>query len=355
MMVCVLRLGAGTWAAFDTETGDLVDEGVAGPLPACDQLWAIVPGMDVTARTVELPPQANTRARAAVAFLLEDDLAADGENLHFALDGAATPARMVAVVARARMDAWLGQLAALGVKADMMAPDYLALPMPALRECAGIVLARTADGGFAAETELAAWLVEDSAPAVSPRALMQEMFATLRAGAAINLLQGPYAPRRNWAGLRHTWRRTALLAASLLALAVVGQLAEAWHYSRRAAAAEARAEVLFRRAMPEVKRVVNPRAQIRARVQEARASDSAGFLRMGNILFSAVSAVDNVELESLRFDGKRGEMSFALSLPSFEAVERIKAEIARQGGTVQEGGARQDGPRIHLDMVLRLL
>ena len=355
MMVCVLRLGSGLWAAFDTETGRLIDDGAGGPLPACDQIWAIAPGMDVTTRTVELPPQTNGRARAAVAFVLEDDLAADGEGLHIALENAATPARMVAVTARARMDAWTSELARLGVKADLLVPDYLALPVGASRACDGIVLARTPEGGFAAEAELARWLTAEAAQPVSSRALLQEIFSGLRSGPAINLLQGAYAPRRNWAGLRQQWRRASLLAASLLALGVVSQLAQAWHFNHRAAAAEARAEAVFRAALPEVKRVVNPRAQIRARVQEARASDSAGFLQMGNILFAAVSAVDNVEVESLRFDGKRGELGFALSLPSFEAVERIKAEIARQGGTVQEGGARQDGPRIHVDMTLRLL
>lgn len=356
MAVCLLHLGPSeAWAQFDPDTGHLLREGEGAP-PAGEPVWVVVPGAAVVTRYVALPPQVNARAHAAAAFLLEDDLAADGDTLHFALDTANTQTRMVAVTARTQMDLWRTRLAELGVKPTVITPDYLALPPGAVRACDGMVLARSAEGGFTVESELVSWVSDGlRAEPVSRAAMLREMFATLRQGASINLLQGAYAPRRDWAALGKQWRRAGELAAAVLALAVVGQLAEAWQYNRRADAAAARAEVILRRALPDVKRVVNPVAQMRARLLEARAADSSGFLQMSNILFGAVSAVEGVEVESLRFDGRRGEISFTMALPSFDALEKVKAEIVRQGGAVQEGGARQEAQRIYADMTLRLL
>lgn len=355
------------WIVFDPISGAVVESGEAGdgrvlnPSGPIAQCLVVVPGTAVTAHRIDLPILSNARARIAVVSMLEDDLAADTNDLHVALAAAGAP-RLVAVTARNAMDTWLARAAALGMKPTLMIPDYLAIASSGEETKTylhdGLILARTPSGGFAAEPDLAAWLLDDAAQAsgataLSTRGVLEEAGHTLRAGVPVNMLQSAYTPRRDWSGVNKTWRRSAVLAASLAVALVAGQVAEGFRLTRQAEAAYARTEALARAALPDVKRIVNPKAQVRAALQQARASGSAAFLKMAEVVVGAVNAVDGTAVDSFRFDGKRGELVFALSLPSFAAADRVKSEIARQGGILQEGGARQEGARIVAEMTLR--
>src|SRR5690606_16246334 len=131
--------------------------------------------------------------------------------------------------------------------------------------------------------------------------LLQEAYANIRQG-ALNLLQGAYAPRKDWQAVLKVWRRAAVLsgaaAAAFLALFIVDSL----RLQHDAAAATARAEAAFRQALPEVGRVVNPRAQIRAHLQDMKAQASNGFLLSSDMLVGVIAENEGVALQVLRFD-----------------------------------------------------
>ena len=359
MRTLVLHLGSQThWALFEAPLAAPARLGTGAPPSetATDRCWVLVPGTDATAHTVELPREANERRlAAAAAFALEDALAADPADLHFALGAAGEAKRLVAVASHAAMTSWTARLATLGVKADLLLPDFLAISKgPVAHD--GLVLARTAEGGFAAEAALAALVLDDpqmKVPARPAAEFLQDAYVTLLQAAPVNLLQGAYASKRDWGVALRPWRRAGALAAGVV-LAVVASLAiEGFRLNRQAEAATARAEAVFRAALPDVKRVVNPRAQMRAYLQGANLT-GGGFIALSEVVVGAVSTVPDAEITTLRFDAKRGEIATTFSLPSFEAVERVKAELTGRGGQVQEGGARQDGARILADVTVKL-
>lgn len=341
------------WALFEAPLNTPVRAGVAtGVLEmSADRVWALAPGTDATVHTVELPADANTRRiAAAAAFALEDHLAVDPGELHFALGAPAADKRFVAVASHDAMVSWTARLAALGVKADLLIPDFLAISSGPVAH-AGLVLAKT----FTAEADLAAVLLEgEPTRAIATSDLLQEAYTTLLGAVPVNLLQGGYASRRDWGAIVRPWRRAAALAAGVVLAAIVSVAVEGARLNSQAEAATARAEAVFRAALPEVKRVVNPRAQMRAHLQNANLAGAGGFLTLSDVLVGATAAVADSEITSLRFDSKRGEIAATFSLSSFEAVERVKSEMTSRGGTVHEGGARQDGPRILADMTVRL-
>ena len=345
------------WALFEAPHATPVQTGagVPGAEMAADRCWVLVAGTDATAHAVDLPAEATERQlAAAAAFALEDALATDPAALHFALGAPAQEKRLTVVASHAAMAGWNARLSALGIKADLLLPDYLAVAGdPVIHD--GLLLMKTPHGGFAAEADLAA-IVLEGAPqpvaTVSPAAFLAQAYAALLQGAPVNLLQGRYAPRRDWAALMRPWRRAAGLAAGIALAVVVGFGVEGVRLNRQAEAANARAEAVFRAALPQVKRVVNPRAQMRAHLQAASVM-GGGFLTLSEIVVGGTSAVTDAEITTLRFDAKRGEIAATFSLPSFEAVERVKTEMAGRGALVQEGGARQDGVRILADMTVR--
>jgi general secretion pathway protein L len=89
----------------------------------------LVPGEDVALHAARVPVGRNRqRLLRAIPFALEEQLASDIEDLHFAIgkpDGDQYP---VAVVERRQMDAWAKLLREAGISAHQWVPETLAVP-----------------------------------------------------------------------------------------------------------------------------------------------------------------------------------------------------------------------------------
>jgi general secretion pathway protein L len=351
-----------SWALYEGLAPVSVRVGEAQPTTplvlesAPERVWVLTCGAAVTVHAIELPVDASERhALAGAAFALEDNLAVTPDALHFALGAAKAKKRLVGVADHGVMARWLARIAAYGLQADLLTPDFLAQPEGGVM-CNGRVLMRTPEGGFTAEPDLAPWLMgsDVALPTLTTEDFLTRAYAALSEGPALTLLQGRYRPRRDWRGLARPWRRAGALAAGVAAIALLGLVVEGVRLNRQADAATVRAEAVFRAALPEVKRVVNPRAQMRAHLQGVNLAASGSFLALSEVIVAATAAVEGAEVSSLRFDGRRAEAAATLSLPTFDSVEALKAEMIKSGGVVQEGGARQDGARILADMIVRL-
>ena len=117
----VIRLGterdsAANWIAVDGN-GTRLSPPVTGPLSEATRdvggraVIVLVPATTVLTTTVDIPIRGGSRLQTALPFALEEHLADDVENLHFASgtrrDSGLLP---VAVVAHTYMQDWLEQL-----------------------------------------------------------------------------------------------------------------------------------------------------------------------------------------------------------------------------------------------------
>ncbi len=350
-----------------------------------EKVVAVVPGTAVLMRRVTFPPQSEKAMRKAAPFLLEDDLAVDAVEMHFAI-GSGGEERPLAAVAHNAMRGWIAQLAEMALVATTLLPEFCAVTAAdgeaTVVDLGSRVILRHNDQGCSAEPGLLSHIAEEylggaravrlhtadpthlTAGALKPFAslirtaplsdALRLESALLAAADGINLLQGIYASRRDWQGIRKDWRRAARLSGLAGAAALALFVVEGARLQRQAEQATARAEAVFRQALPDVKRVVNPRAQIRAELQSLKAKVSSSFLQSSDLLFGVVAETDGSEIQTLRFDAKRGETTATLLLPSFDAIEHIKTAVKQKGGVLQEGGARQEGERILADITVRL-
>ncbi|MGL4979458.1 MAG: type II secretion system protein GspL [Plesiomonas sp.] len=94
-------------------------------------LWVLVPGHQVSVRACTLPKGASKQAENLLPVLLEDDLAEDIDDLHFALLHRSGSEAQVAIIQRQKIEQWLAWLSAAGLKAQRLLPDWLALPLHA--------------------------------------------------------------------------------------------------------------------------------------------------------------------------------------------------------------------------------
>src|SRR5579871_154926 len=115
-----------TWLVVDSR-GVASGPPQSGPLSlaaartAGRMICVLVPGTDVLVAEPELPTKAGTKLQQLVPYALEEQLADDIDDLHFAIgkrppDSTRTP---VAVVTRALMDQWLEALKSNGLEPEV--------------------------------------------------------------------------------------------------------------------------------------------------------------------------------------------------------------------------------------------
>lgn len=95
------------------------------------RVLVLVPGSEIHLAVPELPARGGNRLMQAIPFALEEQLASDVEDLHFALgprsaDGSRAT---VAAVARSRFEEWLGACSAAGIVPDSVLSDAFAVPV----------------------------------------------------------------------------------------------------------------------------------------------------------------------------------------------------------------------------------
>jgi general secretion pathway protein L len=94
------------------------------------RVCALVPGADVLLAEPELPAKAGVKLQQLLPYALEEHLADDIDELHFAVGKRApdSPRAPVAVVSRALMDAWRAMLTAAGIEPECLYADSELLP-----------------------------------------------------------------------------------------------------------------------------------------------------------------------------------------------------------------------------------
>jgi general secretion pathway protein L len=358
-------------------------------LAAGRRVVAFVPGADVRLASVQLPARAPAKILQAAPFALEDQLAEDVDTLHFAIgppgqaDGGAHP---VALVARARMEAWLAPLRARSVRPEALLPETLCLPAPeaghwtGLAESGRVTVRTGAWTGFTcALDDLGAYLqiadpdarsalrlfvardVEsDFSRAGRPVELLPGYGSGLevlarhwQAAGPINLLQGAYSEKQDWQQLAGPWRFAAALAAAWLVAGGAYYLADTWRLGRDLAQQEqrnfARCQQVFPRDCVSEPMVANVVEQ-QARLLGAGTGRAPLFQLLGS-LSAALQATPGLTLDSLEF--REGALFLGLTGTDLQVLEGLRAWYETRPDarlTVEAANAGSSGVQIRVKL-----
>lgn len=369
---------AATWLVVDAR-GVPTGPPQAGPLSLATpratgrRLAVLVPGSDVLLAEPDVPVKAGAKLQQLVPYALEEHLADDIDELHFAIgkrvgDSQRTP---VAVVARALLDDWLATLRAAGLEPEAVYADSDLLPqnpgqavalleedgvfvrppggsvvtLPADALAAALEIAQsgaeaTGARGLILYTGAAEWQrhsaeVEAARPQFDgikvqlltggPLALFAQQ---LPHGQAINLLQGTYTPTSSRAvGLR-AWRVAAMLLAGLIGLHVAGKAAE-WQVLRKhERQVDASIRETYRSTLGSEPVGVDPRARFEQRVVMARGA-GGGLLPALEALAQASGSTPGTSLQSLNFHD--GSLELKLSAPDATSLDHLSQALRGAG------------------------
>lgn len=377
-----MQSGVGTagWLVVDAD-GRALRPLQSGPLAAAAadatgrRLAVLAPSADVLLTDVELPQGAAGRAAQLAPYALEEQLVGNVEDQHVAIGRALAGNRVqVAVVARSQLEGWQSRLAAAGLEASCIVAEHSLLPaIPGqavatlegsqlcLRDGAGAShCIEAAAGSLASALELllgesraSTALMIHTTPAdwqerkaeiealrgqfadLKAQLLNQGLLpwlsayvpAAVAANQAINLLQGPYAPRAVRGAAWQRWRLAASLAAGLVVLHLGVQGWRLHQLGAAESALDAQLDALAGGVPPGA-------GSLRKRVEQAllaeQSSDEhAGLLPAMQAVAEALRSVPGARVQS--FDYRDSALQLKLRASDAQSLERINQALRQAG------------------------
>jgi general secretion pathway protein L len=352
---------------------------LATPRAVGRRICVLVPGTDVLLTEPEVPMKAGTKLQQVVPFALEEQLADDIDDLHFAIgkrasDSSRTP---VAVVRRSLMDDWLTSLKSSGLDPEAMytesdllpenpgqaialmeedvvvvrppAGSPVTLPVEALGEALEIAQQATpelaATGGIrglvlytgAAEWHQHSAKVESLRErfdgikiqllSAGPLALFGQQLPT---AAPINLLQGSYTPTTARTVGWQSWRVAAILLACLVGLHVAGKAAELTALKRNEHTLDTSIGETFRTAMPGEQSTLNARRRMEERLAAAQnGGGPGGLLPALQAVVQARTVAPGTTLKALTL--RQGTVEMKVSAKDATSLDHVSQSLKSNG------------------------
>ena len=344
------------------------------------------PGADVRLLRLQLTPEEKKHIGRSLPFMLEERVAADIEQLHFASAPLDKLELAVALCSTDKMRAWQAQLADVpGIR--QWIPEPLLLPWQVGEWCivldGGDAIVRyDRCGGFSVErtllpSMLAGLLASGTQPgaivfygreqaadiALLPPSLQAQaqwrrgnLYSALllgeSPGSALNLLQGEFAVRLPVARWWREWRTVAAVFALAFGLQLVATYADYLKLSRENLALRAAVESSYRKAYPRGA-VVDAETQLRRQLASLRGSgEASGFVQLVERVGAAIAGNNGTAIDAINynFSSRGGEMRMNIVAADFEAVERVRSDINKAGleAVMESSSAQGDKVRARL-------
>lgn len=342
----------------------------------------LVPGTDVLLAEPVLPLKSGAKLAQVVPFALEEQLAADVEDLHFAVGRRdSRPGTPVAAVARTRMDEWVATLRIAGLSTDTIYAETSVLPtvtgaIAVLIDGKRVYLHRENQPGTAIEVEpliealqLALGSGEESREHVSifiseddyereremleelreftaslqlkllpdgPLPLLAANIPTSMKSGAVNLLQGSYAAKTKLNVSFAPWRYAAMLAFVFVAAHIGVKTWQYFHYKQVESKLDAQIAETFQQSLPgaPVPDPLEARRQVEQILGQLRGTGpTSGMLTTLAMLSEAMAAAPNTDIEALSY--RNDVTDLRVLTPSVDALDRIRKVASERGVTAE--------------------
>lgn len=363
----------------------------------------LVPGTEVLTAYSSIPAK-GARLLVALPFALEDQLADDVDDLHFASGKRREDGRLpVAVVARRQVQDWLDTLAVAGIRPARMLPDNHGLaqipntlsmlvadervmfndgdevefeihglsPAEALATT-GVVDASAAgaenkprhllaycDAALAERYEQDWVLLRQALDSVDlnllPDGALPRLAVTVASGVGINLLQGDFGDKTRIGASLRPWRHAAALFAGLLLVGLASRGVDYYRLSAERDTLQAQFTEEYQRLRPNDDReIADPVATVES-LRRGLGATTAGpqvFLPLLQSLADAIEDSDTVEVEAVSY--RAGVVDVRLNAPDIPALDQVVQNIDASGRfTASLQSADSVGDRVNSRIQIR--
>jgi len=340
----------------------------------------------------------NTRARKskhlqkAIPFALEDEVADDIENLHFALGRRyGENDYPVAVIEKVTLDSVLETLASAGVYPDILTADVFALPF---REGSWTILVeddralvRTSKfQGFTIDLHNLQQMLTSSLRQAeitpselniyrcdSPQSGVKSftfpintnelddcppgLFADgLDENECINLLQGSYQKKDKKHRQFAPWKIAAILFGVWVGLSMVSVLIDHARFSKEEKRLDAQIEQELRQTFPDIQNVTagNARIKMEARLRnfiaDTTSNSYAGFMELLALSGESMQQAGNITINTMNY--RDGKLNVNVNSPDVQALDKVKQLLKTKNYFTDIQSANTQGAIIEAQLVI---
>lgn len=343
----------------------------------------LVPATETITTTVYVPIRSGARLRAALPFALEESMADDVDNLHFASGVRRENGQLpVAVVAREKMNEWIDALSQAGIRAaQLIAENYGLARIPGSLsilvdgDCIffndGADIEFVMQGVRPSDTLVAAGALtdrnDDDSESGDPAghlvvycetadeqrwshdwiALRHELHSvdinlladgvlpklavTVASGNGVNLLQGRYGAKTDFRSQFRPWRNAAVLLLGLMILGFTAKGIDYYRLAQEETALQARFTEEYRQIRPaDTREVMDPINAVRSIKQGlGAASGPQVFLPSLRQLSDAMAENSAARIETISY--RAGVIDVRISSPDVATLDNIQKSVSASG------------------------
>jgi general secretion pathway protein L len=340
----------------------------------------LVPPEDTLTTTVNIPARSSSRIRTALPFALEEDLVEDVDKLHFASGVKQENGRLpVVVTAREKMDAWIARLTAVGIEPAIMTPANHGLAkIPGtssiLVDDGTVMFNDGADSEFvmhdvkpsdvlvmagklgekpAEDGDTSGHVIVFCTPEqdeqlahdwialrhemhsvdinLLPDGVLPKLAVAVAAGHGVNLLQGRYGKKTEYAALFRPWKIAAglMLAFGVVTLAMKG--VTYYQLQGEQAALQAQFQAEYQQIRPgDNQEIVDPEAMVDSlRRSLGTSSGPQVFLPSLRELGAALAQNSAIKIEAISY--RAGVIDLRLTVPDVTTLDNIQRAVSASG------------------------
>ncbi len=362
-----------TWGTIDP-SGKLIESAINVPLETLPRLnrasFVLISGSQVLLTDANIPSKNQQKLIQAIPYALEEQLAEDIDNLHFALGKRTDKGNIaVAVIARQKIEQYLQQLSTIGINPTAILPDILAVPKP--DEGWGIlylndtVLVRTGkQAGFAIEPDCLTAAIQANPPEkitvfmetgqtvssdlyalgipIIEKTDEQGVLAWLAQGLIqekpLNLLQGDYRRDKKTRKLLRPWLLTLALLTIWGGIEATKQWKDSQQLSQQRKLLTKQIETVYRETFPKAHKIVNARVQMEQQLnnlrhQQQHSTKTVHFIPLLNKISKALTRTPSLNIKRIYYH--QGRFDIQLKLLNLQNLETLKQRLKTQGFNVE--------------------
>ncbi|MFI4955294.1 MAG: type II secretion system protein GspL [Gammaproteobacteria bacterium] len=338
---------------------------------------------DVVVLTIPRPAGSFSKIRQALPYLLEEQLAEDIEDLHFAVLNQADPQSLVvAIVNRSVMQQCTQELKMAGLIPQTLLPLWLALAQASNQNWlvltdSDYIWARTGSfTGLACEREQAQsmlvllyakqrpeeitwitsheldpeWIADCEARDIktsiikleAPNTWITYVAKHYLPESAINLLQGDFTVKQTTVSEKRWWHAAKVLGVSIVVVWFAGLVAQSFYLQYENNKLQQQIENVYREVFPNAQKVSNPRNIFERELNSAASGKTNNdflslLLRVGEV----TSAFPQVQLTGVIYDGN--QLVINLNVDNFSRLQQIDSQLQQKGLKVEQENAVSTG------------
>jgi len=347
-----------------------------------DNAILLVPGSDVSLRSVELPGKANRKLLSAIPYMLEDELPEDVDELFFAWHQQIDKQQQMAIVANDTMEGWLALMQESGLHCDKIIPDFLCIPptedsWQAIQLDSELIIRQAEWQGITGEQSWLEPVIELHAKRLEEKLRIQ--FSTepqlhnlanteieFQAGplamqtlsrqavkTSFNLRQDRYKAKKRGKGVSGQWRLAASLGVVALLTTFVDKGIQASQLQSQDAELREQIKAEFKRAFPETRRIVNVRSQMKQKMKALEEGGSGISMLVMMSQLNQAFASSQLKPQSLRFDAARSELRMQAVGNGYDNLETFKRLAEQQGFNVEQGAINNRDDQVIGSLIIK--